>query len=137
MNFGEILFLFVLALLVFGPRKLPEIARLVGKTMAELRRASNEFRFSLEEEIRNAELQDQARKAAVTFTPSPAVPNAAPPALEAGGEPETQEATEPTTAYGNYEAERASSTPETGVPGTVPAPADPWPAARHEDEPRD
>lgn len=72
MSFGELLFLFVLALLVFGPRKLPEIARQLGKAMAELRRASNEFRFSLEEEIRNADLQEQAKKADVTFTHSPA-----------------------------------------------------------------
>ena len=42
-----------IALLVFGPKKLPEIARTLGKGMAELRRASNELKRSLEEEISN------------------------------------------------------------------------------------
>lgn len=130
MSFGELLFLSVLALLVFGPRKLPEIARLVGKTMAELRRASNEFRFSLEEEIRNAELQEQAKKAAVTFTPAPAVPSIAPTSL-AGATP-VEEAAQ--TAPSAVEPEVPSQAPEAtghpapsaGVPGTVPAPVDPW-----------
>lgn len=62
MSFGELLFLAMLALLVFGPRKLPEVARAVAKIMTELRRASNEFRYSLEDEIRNMEDQEAARK---------------------------------------------------------------------------
>ncbi len=73
MSFGELLFLSALALLVFGPKRLPEIARLVGKTMAELRRASNEFRHSLEEEIRTLEHQEQLKKSteAAALTPAP------------------------------------------------------------------
>ncbi|HZT74681.1 MAG TPA: Sec-independent protein translocase protein TatB [Terriglobales bacterium] len=122
MSFGELIFLFVLALLVFGPRKLPEIARLVGKTMAELRRASNEFRFSLEEEIRNAELQEQARKSDVTFTPTPAVPPL--PALEAAE-------SEANASLPGEEAPagESASAPPGGVPGTVAAPSEPWPGA--------
>ncbi len=49
----EIGLLLFLAFLVFGPKKLPEIARTLGKGMAELRRASNELKRSLEEEITN------------------------------------------------------------------------------------
>jgi len=49
----EIGFLLFLAYLLFGPKKLPEIARTLGKGMAELRRASNELKRSLEEEITN------------------------------------------------------------------------------------
>ena len=52
-GFTEIGFLLFLAFLVFGPKKLPEIARTLGKGMAELRRASNELKRSLEEEITN------------------------------------------------------------------------------------
>ncbi len=55
MNFPEIIFFAVLGLLVFGPKRLPEIARVVAKTMNELRRASNEFKQSLEDEIHNLE----------------------------------------------------------------------------------
>ncbi|MGH9466255.1 MAG: Sec-independent protein translocase subunit TatA/TatB, partial [Terriglobales bacterium] len=58
MSFGELLFLLILALLVFGPRKLPEIARTVAKVMTDLRRASNEFRYTLEEEIHKIEVTE-------------------------------------------------------------------------------
>jgi len=62
MSFGELLFLAVMALLVFGPRKLPEMARSFAKIMAELRKASNEFRYSLEEEIRSMEITEAQQK---------------------------------------------------------------------------
>lgn len=52
-GFLEIGFLLFVAYLLFGPKKLPEIARTLGKGLGELRRASNELKFSLEEEIRN------------------------------------------------------------------------------------
>jgi sec-independent protein translocase protein TatB len=55
LGFGEMAFLFVLALLVFGPKKLPEIARQVGKALNEFKRASNEFRSQIESEISNLE----------------------------------------------------------------------------------
>ncbi len=52
-GFAEMGFLLFIAFLLFGPKKLPEIARTLGKGLAELRRASNELKSSLEEEIRN------------------------------------------------------------------------------------
>jgi TatA/E family protein of Tat protein translocase len=51
MSFGETIFLFFLALIIFGPKKLPEIARTVGKYLNEFKRASNEFRSQIEQEI--------------------------------------------------------------------------------------
>jgi sec-independent protein translocase protein TatA len=48
----EILVIFVLALIVFGPRKLPEIGKSLGKGLAEFKKASNELRQSWEEEVR-------------------------------------------------------------------------------------
>jgi sec-independent protein translocase protein TatB len=54
MNFGfsgEMFFLFFLALILFGPKKLPEIGRQIGRFMNEFRRASNEFRSQIESEI--------------------------------------------------------------------------------------
>jgi len=83
MSFSEIIFLSVLALLVFGPRRLPEIARLVGKTMGELRRASNEFRNSLEEEIRNIDYQESVKKAQSSLPPVEAETAAADSSVEA------------------------------------------------------
>lgn len=51
----ELMLIFVLALLVFGPKELPRIARTLGKAMAELRRASDELRDGIQREIELAE----------------------------------------------------------------------------------
>ena len=52
----ELIVIFVIALVIFGPRKLPELGRSLGRSLAEFKRASNELRSTLEEEIR---LEDQ------------------------------------------------------------------------------
>jgi len=52
----------VLALVVFGPRRLPKIGRQLGKLMYEFRKASNDFKFQMEEELRNAEEADRRKK---------------------------------------------------------------------------
>ena len=79
MNFGfsEMLFIFFLALLIFGPKKLPEIGRQIGEAMTQFKRASNEFKAQLEDEIRNMEAEEK-RKA----LPPPEPPQAKPIALE-------------------------------------------------------
>ena len=64
MNLGlqEMVFILVLALVLVGPRKLPEVARQLGKFLAEFKRASNEFRSQLETEMLNIELEERAKK---------------------------------------------------------------------------
>jgi sec-independent protein translocase protein TatB len=52
---GEMIFLFFLALILFGPKKLPEMGRQIGRLMNEFRRASNEFRSQIESEINAVE----------------------------------------------------------------------------------
>jgi TatA/E family protein of Tat protein translocase len=59
MSFSETIFLFFLALIVFGPKKLPEIARQIGKFMNEFRRASNEFKSQIEQEIAHLEVENK------------------------------------------------------------------------------
>ena len=54
-SFSEMAFLFVIALIVFGPKKLPEIGRQIGKALAEFKRASNEFKAQIEAEISQLE----------------------------------------------------------------------------------
>lgn len=54
-GFPEMIFIFVIALLVFGPKRLPELGRSLGKGMAEFRRATSGIKDSIEREIRNAE----------------------------------------------------------------------------------
>ena|SRR5438309_1016564 len=60
----EMIFIFLLALVIFGPKKLPEIGRQLGKAMNEFKRASNEFRSQLEDEIRQIDATEQAKKLA-------------------------------------------------------------------------
>jgi sec-independent protein translocase protein TatB len=57
MSLPDMIFLFVLALVLFGPKKLPEIARTIGKYMNEFKRASNEFKSQIEQEISNLEVE--------------------------------------------------------------------------------
>ncbi|MHB1673209.1 MAG: twin-arginine translocase TatA/TatE family subunit [Acidobacteriaceae bacterium] len=64
MSLPDTVFIFVLALIIFGPKKLPEIGRQLGKLVGEFRRASNEFKFQIEEELRQAELTDRQTIAA-------------------------------------------------------------------------
>jgi sec-independent protein translocase protein TatB len=57
MSFSDTVFLFFLALILFGPKKLPEMARQAGRLLAELRRASNEFKSQIETEIAHLEVE--------------------------------------------------------------------------------
>ncbi len=79
----ELIIIFVIALIIFGPRKLPELGRSLGKSLAEFKRASNELKSTLEEEIRleeqrssleesKAKAAAQAAAAAATVTATPA-----------------------------------------------------------------
>jgi sec-independent protein translocase protein TatA len=53
LGFPELVIIFIVALVVFGPRKLPELGRSLGKGLSEFKRASNELRSTLDEEIRS------------------------------------------------------------------------------------
>ena len=62
LSMADSLILMVLALVVFGPRRLPKIGRQIGKLMYEFRKASNDFKFQMEEELRNAEEADRRKR---------------------------------------------------------------------------
>jgi TatA/E family protein of Tat protein translocase len=67
----ELMIIFVLALLLFGPRKLPEIGRGIGRALGEFRRASNDLKRTIEEEVATEDLRQVARDArAATAIPS-------------------------------------------------------------------
>jgi len=70
-SFQDSIFIFFIALLIFGPKKLPELARQLGKLMAEFRRASNEFRMQMEDELRLAEQAEQQKKIAAMEATAP------------------------------------------------------------------
>jgi TatA/E family protein of Tat protein translocase len=62
MSLPDTIFIFGLALVIFGPKKLPEIGRQLGKLVLEFRRASNEFKMQIEEELRAAEVADRQKQ---------------------------------------------------------------------------
>ena len=84
----ELIVIFVIALIIFGPRKLPELGRSLGKSIAEFKRASNELKSTLEEEIRLDEQRStldaakaaNAQAAATADAPVPTV-QPVPPAV--------------------------------------------------------
>ena len=105
MSFSETVFLFILALVIFGPKRLPEIARQVGKYMNEFRRASNEFKAQIEQEIAHLEVQK---------------PTILPPS--------------PTPVGATSRTLSSTTTTEASAPEAS-APESPAPAAASEDEP--
>lgn len=72
----ELVIIFVVALIIFGPRKLPELGRSLGRSLSEFKRASNELRSTLEEEIRVEDQRDR------TAAAKPSIAAATPPAPE-------------------------------------------------------
>jgi sec-independent protein translocase protein TatB len=106
MHVLDYMFIFCLALILFGPKKLPEIGRQIGKLMVEFRRASNEFKMQIEEELRASEEAERQKEitAANTMLPTAA---AVLPAAEAVAE---------SAATANAESAPAIVPPVTGLP---------------------
>ena len=108
-SFPDSIFLFVLALLLFGPKRLPVLARELGKWVGEFRRASNEFKMQMEDELRQSEQAERnkqiaAMEAAAPVTPAIAADTEAAPVV--GGTEESQ---------GSVEAQDSEASP--GAPG--------------------
>ena len=61
LSFSEMVFIFVVALIIFGPKKLPEIGRQIGKALNEFKRASNEFKAQIEAEISQIDTKPHAQ----------------------------------------------------------------------------
>ncbi len=88
----ELIIIFVIALIIFGPRKLPELGRSLGKSLSEFKRASNELKSTLEEEIRIEEQQQRPK------------PTAAAPTVTVSDETVTSAAPEPMAARHDHTA---------------------------------
>jgi sec-independent protein translocase protein TatB len=87
LSIPHMIVLFIVVLVVFGPQKLPELARGLGKMMAEFRKASTDFKSAFEEEMREMErqaLQAERKKAAETAAASAAAAETAPSPASAG-----------------------------------------------------
>jgi TatA/E family protein of Tat protein translocase len=93
----ELIIIFMIALIIFGPRKLPELGRSLGKSLGEFKRASNELRNTLDEEIRleeqraaDAPKHAEAERVAATADPANASPASAHPASADAAEPHSE-----------------------------------------------
>src|SRR5580692_4349094 len=108
LGMADSLILMVMALVVFGPRRLPQIGRQIGKLMYEFRKASNDFKFQMEEELRNAEEADR-RKTEEERLRALALTASAPATVEASTASTTIETGSPGTESGATETSAAES----------------------------
>src|SRR5881275_690372 len=76
---SEMIFILLLALIVLGPRRLPEIGRQIGRALAEFRRAKNEFAAQIEEEVRRLELEEKVQPPAALASANQILPPSSAP----------------------------------------------------------
>lgn len=100
LSFNEILFIMVLALLIFGPKRLPQMGRSIGRALGEFRRASSDLKRSMEIEMTAAEEKGTAGQTPMPTAPpveavpvTPAVPAPSDP-IEGESSPEGKGAAE-------------------------------------------
>jgi len=108
----------VLALVVFGPRRLPQIGRQIGKLMYEFRKASNDFKFQMEEELRLSEEADQRKKEEEERKRAAALAAPVQPAAEAPA-PTPAPSIEAQADIGAVEPTSASASASAGEPMAV------------------
>lgn len=103
LGFPELIIIFVVALLVFGPRKLPELGRSLGKGLSEFKRASYDLRHTLDDEIRDEERRSALNTPEPLSSTTPATtPEAAMAASVHDAEPEPEAAESDTVARGQH-----------------------------------
>jgi len=114
----ELFLILIVALIVFGPRKLPEIGKSVGRMMGEFRRASNEFRHTIESEVEAEKIREATRIEMPRLDDGASKSPYAPPA--AAPEPSP---TEPAAAPAESSAPAPSAAPDpySPAPGAEPA----------------
>jgi TatA/E family protein of Tat protein translocase len=96
----ELIMIFVVALLVFGPKKLPELGKSLGKGLAEFKKASDELKKTIEDEIENGKRETTTVRQSIAETaqliaPPESVPRAGSAAASEPGAPSSEQ--RPTT----------------------------------------
>ena len=130
LSLPHLVVLFVVALIIFGPQKLPELARMLGKATAEFRKMTSDFRYALEDEVRelerNTRIREEETAAAARAAQAPAPAPVPAPAPEGAVPRETT--VEAVSAPADPQAESqngASLPPHADSEPAQPAPAEP------------
>ena len=105
----ELIIIFVIALIVFGPRKLPQLGKSLGRSIGEFKRASNELRNTLEQEIRVEETRKEIME------PIETLGNAAKEAVQKATQLDDDLEDKPTPAGDVTNSEKTEASPETKV----------------------
>jgi sec-independent protein translocase protein TatB len=126
LSIPHLIVIFIVALVVFGPEKIPELARNLGKIMAEFRRVTGDLRSTFEGHLRDLEREADTRRIAAT-TPAPAAAPAVPaeaatPAADPSPAPGTVRSNPPNAAA---VGDKPEPKPEASVSNSVPGPGDP------------
>jgi Tat protein translocase TatB subunit len=124
LSIPHLLIIFLVALIVLGPDKLPQVARVLGKTMAEFRRITGDFRTTIEGEVREMERQAEIRQAvaAEVDTALEAVGSVARDVAHTGVEPAAQSPA--SSASGPDSQPPVSAETEEPVPANAPGSAE-------------
>ena len=123
----EMIFICLLALLLFGPKKLPELGRMLGKGLTEFRRAKNELKTTFESHMQELEretrIEEQSKKPSTARAQDTQYSTATYPYPydEYGRQDSSSTPTEPDVTPPDYGSIKSESAPKSeGVPGTVP-----------------
>ena len=134
---ADSLILMVLALVVFGPRRLPQIGRQIGKLMFEFRKASNDFKFQMEEELRLSEEAERRKKLEAERKQAAQESVSALPAAASAADPATPTASEsayPTATGMGVTSPADEPRPDDEVPRILPPSTGETVAARRNPE---
>ena len=117
----DTLFIFVVALVVFGPKRLPEIGKQIGKLVFEFRRASNDFKLQIEEELRLSEQQERQKTLELQAAASqPATPVTM--SVQQTISAVSAEAPDRTATVVEHDAPLTIQPPSSGLPVSAPPP---------------
>lgn len=150
LSLPHLIVLFLIALVVFGPEKLPELARMLGKVTSEMRKMTSDFRYALEDEIRDLDRQARVREEETSMRNMPNAigtihSDTAPPASAPTSAPASTPRVTPFPTGEEYQLElheqapahsepRAAVETPTAVPTTVPITVNEPVVAKHPDE---
>ena len=109
LSIPHLIVIFVIALIVLGPEKLPQVARVLGKAMADFRRITTDFRVQIEDEMRDMERHTRLQEAAIASAQSP-IPSM-PSDMELLGAPPAETSVTPTAEHNAAPAAEPTAEP--------------------------